>query len=248
VSDAASQLTPGELAELCALADGTLPAARRAEVEARVAASPELQELVERQRRAVLATQSLAADEPSAALRAAVTPRTRRRFAPRLAFAAAIAVAAAVVGAVLLNGGPGSPSVADAARLATEPATAPAPSLAGSDLDVSVDGVVFPDLARAYGWQPLGVRHGTIDGRDATVVHYGKGDRRIAYAIVSGRALARPAGGRTEVRYAVPFQSVRLNDRLVVTWRRDGRTCVLIGDAPREELLRLASWTFSPRR
>jgi anti-sigma factor RsiW len=38
------------MAELSALADGTLPADRRAEVEARVAASPELQELVERQR------------------------------------------------------------------------------------------------------------------------------------------------------------------------------------------------------
>jgi anti-sigma factor RsiW len=36
----ASELSEQELAELCALADGTLPAERRAAVEARVAASP----------------------------------------------------------------------------------------------------------------------------------------------------------------------------------------------------------------
>jgi anti-sigma factor RsiW len=51
------------MAELSALADGTLPADRRAEVEARVAASPELQELVERQRQAVLAAQRLTSEE-----------------------------------------------------------------------------------------------------------------------------------------------------------------------------------------
>jgi hypothetical protein len=47
MSDTVSQLSERELAEFAALADGTLPAERRAEVEARVAASPELQELLE---------------------------------------------------------------------------------------------------------------------------------------------------------------------------------------------------------
>jgi hypothetical protein len=35
---------------------------------------------------------------------------------------------------------------------------------------------------------------------------------------------------------------LRIDDRLAVTWRRAGHTCVLIGDAPRPELLKLASW------
>lgn len=256
----ASQLSPAELAELCALADGTLPAERRTEVEARVAASRELQELVERQRRAVLATQALATDEPSPSLHAAVEAQREslgsrrgrgRRLAPRFAFAGVLAVAAAVVAAVVLSGGPGAPTVADAARLAAESPTGPAPPGVGSTgtrLAIAVEGVTFPDLARAYGWRALGVRRGTIDGRDATVVFYGKGSRRLAYAIVAGDGLARPQGGVTEVRRAVQYQAVRLNGRLVMTWRRGGHTCVLIGDASRAELLTLASWPLSPTR
>ena len=56
MSELVSQLSEHELAELAALADGTLPADRRAEVEARVAASPELQELLERQRQSLALT------------------------------------------------------------------------------------------------------------------------------------------------------------------------------------------------
>jgi len=250
VSDLAAELSPTELAELCALADGTLPEDRRAEVEARVAASRELQELVERQRRAVLATQALATEQEPASLRAAVEGRRRaleagRRRVWRPALAAALAVAAAVVAAVVLSGGPGAPTVADAARLATESPTGPAPrplGSAGTRLAIGVEGVAFPDLARAYGWQALGVRRGRVDGRDATVVFYGKGDRRLAYVIVAGAGLPRPSVAQSEARRGVQYQTLRLSDRLAVTWRRGGHTCVLIGEAPRAELLNLASW------
>jgi anti-sigma factor RsiW len=57
-------LSEQEMAELSALADGSLPAERRAEVEARIAASPELLELVERQRQAVAATSALTGEAP----------------------------------------------------------------------------------------------------------------------------------------------------------------------------------------
>src|SRR5438093_7432180 len=98
MSDAVSGLTEREIAEMCALADGTLPAERRAEVEARVAASPELQELLERQRVAVTAVRRLAAEEEPASLRAAVEARRRepgsagrviRRLTPRAVLAGA---------------------------------------------------------------------------------------------------------------------------------------------------------------
>jgi anti-sigma factor RsiW len=56
MSDLGSQLSDRELAELAALADGTLPADRRPEVEARVAASPELREPLERQRQSLALT------------------------------------------------------------------------------------------------------------------------------------------------------------------------------------------------
>jgi anti-sigma factor RsiW len=134
--------------------------------------------------------------------------------------------------------------VAEAAQLAARPPTAPAPrsgDAAGTSLALDVDGVAFPDLLRAFGWRTVGVRHDRVDGRDATVVHYEKGARRIAYVIVAGSGLARPSGDET-TRDGVPYQTLQVNGRTAVTWRRDGRTCILIGGAPRDELLALASY------
>lgn len=260
MSDVAGRLSSDEIAELCALADGTLPAERRGEVEARVAASPELQAALERQRRAVRAAQALAEEEVPRSLQTAVGARTRafgagrRRFrgpVPRLAVAGAAAVAVAVVAAVLLTGGPGAPSVADAARLGTRPATQPAPPAAGeagTKLAVAVEGVPFPNLERFAGWRAAGVRHGRIGDRDATVVVYRKDGRRLGYVIVAGAGLARPPAARTTVIRRVEYQTLRLSGRLAVTWRRGGRTCVLVGQATRRELLGLASWPLTPPR
>jgi anti-sigma factor RsiW len=253
----ATRLSTEEMAELCALADGTLPAARRAEVEARIAASPELQELLERQRRAVLAAQTLQSEEVPESLQAAVearrgtaaSRRTRsRRLVLRFALAGAAAVTAAIVAAVVLSGGPGAPTVADAARLASKPPNGPAPPPVRNStmkLALGVEGVAFPDLARWAGWQALGVRRGRVDGRNAIVVFYGKDGRRIAYVIVAGSGLPRPSGGRGTTRHGVEYQTLRLDGRLAVTWRRGGHTCVLVGQAPRAELLELAGWPFS---
>lgn len=249
----ASRLSTQEIAELCALADGTLPAERRAEVEARVSASPDLLELVERQRRAVAATQALAGDQPSASLVEGVgdlrpgrdARRSRRWRVPRLVLAGGLAVVAAAVAAVVLTGGPGGPSVADAARLgSTAPSGPPPPPAANSPtkLALDVEGVAFPNLARVAGWHATGVRHGRVDGRHATVVFYRKDGRQIAYVIVAGSGLRRPSGAQTTTESGVQYQTLRLNGRLAVTWRRGGRTCVLIGDATPAELLYLASW------
>jgi hypothetical protein len=112
-------------------------------------------------------------------------------------------------------------------------------------LVANVEGVAFPNLARWAGWQTLGVRRGRIDGRNATVVFYGKGGHRIAYVIVAGSRLPRPSGGQTTSRHGVEYQTLRLNGRLAVTWPRGGHTCVLIGEATRAELLKLASWQLT---
>jgi anti-sigma factor RsiW len=255
----AERLSLEEMAELCALADGSLPAARRAEVEARVAASPGLQEVLERQRRAVLAAQTLEAEDVPDSLQAAVEARRRalgtRRARPRglrakLALAGAVAVTAAVVAAVLLSGGPGAPTVADAARLGTQAPTGPAPPPAGKSgtkLATAVEGVPFPNLTRFAGWSAVGVRHGRIDGRDATVVVYRKDGRRLGYVIVAGAGLKRPSVAPTVVRRVI-YQTLSSDGRLAVTWRRGGHTCVLIGQATRRELLKLASWPLTPPR
>ena len=255
MNDAVSGLNEQEMAELAALADGSLPAERRAEVEARVAASPELRELVERQRQAVVATQALSSEPPPASLvetvealrprRGARRPRAQR-LVPRLALAGGLAAAVAVAAAVLLTGGPGGPTVADAAGLASKPANGPAPApISSTKLSADVQGVAFPNFARWAGWQTQGVWRGRVDGRDATVVFYGKGSRRIAYVIVAGSGLPRPSGGQATRRHGVVYQTLRLNGRLAVTWPRAGHTCVLIGDATRAELVRLASWPLT---
>jgi len=253
------RLSSEEMADLAALADGTLPPERRAEVEARLAGSPELQELLERQRRAVLAAQALAEEEVPRSLQAEVEARARARRArrarlplvPRLAFVGVGVALAAVVSAVFLTGGPGAPSVADAARLATKPPTAPAPppvGKAGTKLDLAVGGVPFPNLRVFAGWSAVGARSERIGDRDASLVVYGKGGRTLGYVIVAGAALERPAGTQGTVIRGVEYQILRVRGRLAVTWRRGGRTCVLIGQATRRELLSLASWPLTPPR
>jgi hypothetical protein len=252
VSDVAARLSTEEMADLVALADGTLPDDRRAEVEARVAASPELRELLERQQRAVLATQALASDEVPASLQAAVGKRAERprRRVPR-PLLAGVAAVAAVTAAVLLSGGPGAPTVADAARFATQAPTGPAPASAGKPrtrLALSEAGLAFPDFGPLYGWHQVGVLHGRIHGRESTVVVYRKDGRRLGYAIVDGNGLSPPSSAQATVIKHVEYETLRVNGRLAVTWRRSGHTCVLIGEATAAELLKLASWPLTPPR
>jgi anti-sigma factor RsiW len=257
MSDPAPNVSERELAELCALVDGTLPPDRAAAVEARVAASAELRELVERQRVAVAAARALASEPVPESVRSSVEalrrPGARRRslrLAPRLALAGSVAVAA-VVAALLLTGGPAAPTVAEAARLSLQPPTGPAPGHRADDptrLAAGVEGVAFPDLTRSHGWRPVGVRRDRLDGRSAAIVYYAKGQRRIAYVIVSGSGLARPAEAQPTRRAGVEYRTLRIGDRLAVTWRRSGHTCVLIGAASRSELLDLASWPLSSAR
>jgi anti-sigma factor RsiW len=253
MGDAVPNLNSQEMAELAALADGTLPPERRGPLEARIAASPELRELLERQQRAVAATRVAATEPVPAALRTRVERRTgekpagRRlpRIVPGLAFGGALAAATAIVLALLLTGAPKGPSVADAARLAASPPTGPAPArLDGSKskLAVRVDGVVFPDLARAYGWKPVGVSRDEVNGRAATVVYYEKGGKRIGYVVLAGSAIPRPSGAQAVDRHGVRYEALDVDGSPTVTWQRLGHTCVLTGTTSRSELLTLASW------
>jgi hypothetical protein len=94
-----------EVAELAALADGSLAPDRRAALEARVAASPELSERLAEQQRAVALARSAAVEvEAPAALRARVERLHAARRQPQrrrlVAVGSAVAVVAAVVAVV----------------------------------------------------------------------------------------------------------------------------------------------------
>ena len=90
-----------EVAELAALADGSLAPERRAVLEARVAASPELADRLAEQQRAVALARSAAAEvEAPATLRARIDTRRRARRVPmsrRLVLVGAAVTAAVVV-------------------------------------------------------------------------------------------------------------------------------------------------------
>jgi Anti-sigma-K factor rskA len=113
--------------ELAALADGSLDPERRAELEARIEASPILADRLAEQERAVALLQGAGENvEAPAGLRARVEAQrsTRMVRAPRrlaLGGVAAAAVAAAAVVAVVVSGGSGSPGTRLQAALGPTP-------------------------------------------------------------------------------------------------------------------------------
>jgi hypothetical protein len=236
--------------ELVSLADGSLEGHPRAELEARLAASPDLRAAFERQRAGAAALRRLSLDAPASlrtriAAEAESTPR--RAWRPRFAVGGALAgVAAAATALVLvLSSGSDQPTVVEAARLAQRPTTAPV-AVAPSNpklLAASVEGVPFPNLSKEFGWRPVGIRSDRLGDRDARTVLYKHDGKRIAYTIVSGDGIAAPSDASTTRRNDVTLHALGDRGRRVVTWWRDGRTCVLsasgVGD---RELLALASW------
>lgn len=105
----------GEPVELAALADGSLSDERRSHLEARVAASAELSDLLDEQRRALSLTRGAVADvaAPSGLRRrveAERQPQSNRAFRRLgIGVAAAAVAAAAVIGAVTISSGDSSP-------------------------------------------------------------------------------------------------------------------------------------------
>ena len=243
-----------ELADLSALADGTLDPARRASVEVHIAASPELSALYAREKRVVSALhEARASDRAPAALRARIeaarpkrTTAARRRLGYAAVLAGALAVVALAAVLALPSGAPGGPSVSDAAALAAlgpaQSAPGPDPSNPAGRLQQNVDDVYFPNWASSFGWRAVGARTDELGGRKADTVYYDWNGKRIAYTIVAAPALTQPAAQRTWLG-DTELRTLTKDGRLVVTWRRDGDTCVL---SPRgvtaAELQKLAAW------
>jgi anti-sigma factor RsiW len=248
-----SKPTTTDLAELSALADGTLEPGRRAEVEAHISASPELSALYERERRVVNALHEARESERApAALRARIEasrPGKRTVARRRLGYAGALvgALAAIALGVVLVlpSGTPGGPSVSDAAALALRGpvGAAPAPDPAhAAALRQQVGDVYFPDWGASLGWRAAGARTDALGGRQAVTVYYDRNGARIAYTIVAAPALTQPSAHPTWL-HGTELRTLTNGGRLVVTWRRDGATCVLSArGVTAAELQKLAAW------
>jgi hypothetical protein len=180
---------------------------------------------------------------------AAQRPRRVGRRRSAGAFAAAVATTFAAVLAFAHPAGDRGPlSIVETASVALREPVAPAPARdarAPALLRASADGVRFPNYAYGgLGWRPEGQRHTRRGGRELVVVSYTHGrDAHAGYAIVGRPALRLAAGAATVVRNGVRFAVLRDAGATIVTWRRDGRTCVLASrDASAEALLRIAAW------
>jgi hypothetical protein len=249
-----SQPSTQELAELSALADGTLDPGRREEVAERVAASPQLRALYDREQRVVRSLHAARQrDRAPASLRArveATRPSARTRVRRRAGYSAGLAGALAVIVLALVlvlpAGTPGAPSLGQAAALGaltpSAPAPAPDPSAPSVQLGRSVGDVYFPNWATRLHWRAIGERTDQIAGRLAVTVFYQWQGARIAYTIVAAPALKAPVAKRI-VLNGTEFQTLRLGRRTVVTWRRNGHTCVLsAAGVPAAALRGLAAW------
>jgi anti-sigma factor RsiW len=249
--DKTSQPGAKTLADLSALADGTLDPKRAAEVRAQIARSPDLSERYERERHAVSALRATRSDVAPPRLRARIEAQQRFATRPRrrtVYGGALTATAAAVALAVILllpGGTPGAPSVSQAAGLALRGPAMAAPAVAprqpATKLNQAVQEVYFPNWA-GRGWAAAGQRVDRLGGRQAVTVYYDHNGKRIAYTILSAPALKKP-GVQTWWVDGTKLQSFRLDGRVVVTWQRAGHTCVLSGTGVSADVLsRLAAW------
>lgn len=244
--------SPTQLADLSALADGSLDPRRRQAVEQEIADSAELRALYARERAAVEALQHAAGERAPARLRMQIDSQRasrasrRRRNSGYAALAGAIAVVALALALLLPGGAPGSPSVSEAAQLALRGPSAPAPGPDPGDprvkLSERVQGLYFPNWAKTLGWRPVGVRRDTLAGRPAVTVYYRRGAMGVAYTIIGTPVLAQPSAPVKDLS-RVSVRAINLHGHTVVTWRRAGHTCVLSASAvPTRVLEELANW------
>jgi anti-sigma factor RsiW len=261
VVDQPHDLSADDEAALVAYVDGNLDAERRAQVETRAASDPGYAAALalQQQGRDAVVTAAESTGAPLA-LRTRVEglaaqgrrhgdrrPSARTRLGGiRWPGAGLVAGAVAVVLAaiVLIGGGPGIGDVAAAAVRAPTAQVAQVPP-DSKLLKENVAGVAFPNYAAKFGWKPVGTRTDTIGGRHTRTVFYEKDGKRIAYTIVDGGALSVPGDAATATREGTDLSTFQSEGRTIVTWKRNGHTCVLSAiqpEVPTDQLLELAGW------
>ena len=178
-------------------------------------------------------------------------PALGRRLAAGLALAAA---AVAVLVVALSSGGSSHALTVDTtSALTLRPATAAAPRedrrSGGTELAAAVDGVSYPYWADRFGWRSTGSRVDNVAGRTVRTVFYANArGQRIGYAIVAGTAAKRASGGVVLWRDGTAYRLLGAGAVRIVTWLRNGHTCVVAGrGVSSATLLTLASWDDQDR-
>jgi hypothetical protein len=200
-------------------------------------------ELVERHRRVVHALQSGGPAIPDSLLSRieglearAVPGRRRLTRVGRPALAGGLAAVMAIVLVVVLSlTGPRGASTPDAALLSERPAER------GATVRSFV-GVAYPHWSHRFGWDRDGQRNDELGGRKTTTAFYRHTHHRIGYTVISGPAIEPPEDADVVTVNGVELHRFRLGEQDVVTFVRNGHTCVLSGKVHRASTLeKLAS-------
>ena len=184
-----------------------------------------------------------------AALQRESPARASPRPTRRLAVAAAASLAAFAVVLVISIGGsaPGGPTLASAALLSARQPTGPSPVhdlRRPALLREHFEGVTYPYWYEQFNWFTAGQRTDNLGGgRIARTVFYRHTHHRIGYTVVSGKPLIAPRSAERRVVGGLEMRGYRDGDRDVVTFVRNGHTCILAGMVhSRGTLFKLAAW------
>ena len=110
-------------------------------------------------------------------------------------------------------------------------------------LKAEVDGVPFPNLHHEFTWHQAGKRSDELDGRRMVTVFYERPGDRVGYTIISGEAIDPPAGARPSLENGVELSTTTADGKPIVTWLREGRTCVISGKGvSAKDLREVTSW------
>ena len=117
----------------------------------------------------------------------------------------------------------------------------------GQECRVPIDKIarahLVPDWDAEFGWTASGQRADDLDGRETRTVRYEKEGKQVGYTIVPGDALDPPEDASEVTSGGVDLELFTQDGRRVVTWLRDGKTCVLSGaEVDDATLVKLAVW------
>jgi hypothetical protein len=220
---------PASDKELAALADGTLGAERRREIENQLGNSELIRESIQRQRAAIELTREIevsasdALHNRVAEMTSNAAPRKRSRLA--IGGFAAAAAAAAVALVLVFGFGSSAPTVDQVVATVAPGATSEAPATDPSDpkmLDVSVGSVQFPTWENEGGWWATGARSEQIQGRQVETVFYKNDDNAtMKYSVVDGAPI--DSLDSSTARYELTGSG----DTRRIVWRAGGHTCII---------------------